>query len=75
VKHIANLLVLFSVLAAGCIGFPKSPDKSGKGGPFQAGALTMPPPAPVNPDDVTEKNLRQKIRELETEIHHDERQN
>jgi hypothetical protein len=75
VKRVALILLLGSLAGVGCVGGPGSelPSLTGKS------ALPSPtpeaPPPEVKPSEINDKNFREKVRELEAEIAHDEHSN
>jgi hypothetical protein len=70
VKRTCLLLVPAWLLMAGCITLPGGDKAPGKTAPPTV--QIPPPPEPVNPDDVTSKNLTLKASDLEAEIRYDE---
>jgi hypothetical protein len=70
VKRSACLILLFSLLSGGCFTFPFTAKSTSKDNALKSSPL--PPPQPVNPEEVTANNLRQKVREIEAEIRYDE---
>jgi hypothetical protein len=87
VKRILFCLLLGTSASAGCLTFPKgvrpwphdsssneNSEKPGKAEKAEKAEPAEPPPTPkiVKPDDVSEQNYREKLRQLDAEIRREE---
>ncbi len=76
-KPILSALLLTALLSAGCIPAPMGVHPWRKDAEM-ASAPTAPkthspaPPKPINPDEVNQQNLREKVSQLESEVRYDE---
>jgi hypothetical protein len=71
--------LLGSLAGAGCVSFPKGvhPWKTTPPAPPVEQAKSRAPrpaPKPVKAEEINEQNCQEKVRQLEAEIRHDERQ-
>jgi hypothetical protein len=67
-KRIGWLVFMLAAAGPGCLGFGSTGEGPGKSAPL---AEVRPRPAPVLPDDVDEKNAREKAKKLGEEIEGD----
>ena len=72
-KRTCYLLIPVWFLMVGCVTLPGGMKTPAKEDSPSLKAPPTPAPEPVNPDEVTSKNLRLKASDLEAEIRYDER--
>jgi hypothetical protein len=78
VKRLISCLLLGSLAGAGCFSFPKGVHPWRPNPPQPAEQVKppapKPPPQPVKAEEINEQNCQEKLRQLDAEVRHDEKQ-